>query len=105
MRELTMRQMSEMDPELFLAMLEESNRHTAQDVLPQVDVPALVMAGEYDRFVPLATQREMAFAMPSARWEVFRGATHALPAEFPDEISTQIGLFVDEAVMAGSRRD
>ncbi len=98
-----MHQVSEMNPELFLHMLDEANRHTAEDMLPEVNVPALVMAGRGDKFVSLATLRDMAFAMPSAQWEVFPGGTHALPAEYPDEVVEQLERFMDE--MAGARPD
>ena len=38
----------------------------------------------------------MAFAIPGARWEVFDDATHALPAEYPDEIAERIAAFLDD---------
>jgi pimeloyl-ACP methyl ester carboxylesterase len=83
-------QMARMSPELFLDLLEEAHRHTAIDHLDAVDVPTLVVAGARDSFVPLPTLRELAFAIPGARWRVLDEATHALPAEFPAEVAAAI---------------
>ncbi|MCB9566324.1 MAG: alpha/beta hydrolase [Myxococcales bacterium] len=90
------RQLAEVNPELFMAMLEEADRHSAADVLQGIDVPLMVVAGARDSFVPLETMRELAFAAPHVRWKVLAQATHALPAEFPDEITALLGDFADE---------
>jgi 3-oxoadipate enol-lactonase len=92
--ELYLRQMADINPELFAAMLEQAQRHTAEDLLPRIRVPTMVIAGARDDFVPLARLREMAFAIPGARWEVLDEATHALPAEYPEELASRIGSFL-----------
>lgn len=94
--ELYLRQMADMNPELFLAMLEQAQRHCAEDLLPEIRVPTMVVAGARDDFVPLARLRAMAFAIPGARWEVLDEATHALPAEYPDELARRLTSFLDE---------
>ncbi|MFV8756736.1 alpha/beta fold hydrolase [Nannocystaceae bacterium ST9] len=94
--ELYLRGMADISPELFVAMLEQAHRHCADDLLPRIRVPTLVIAGARDEFVPLPRLREMAFAIPGARWEVFDEATHALPAEYPEDIGERIASFFDE---------
>jgi pimeloyl-ACP methyl ester carboxylesterase len=86
-------QMAAMNPELFIEMLGEASRHTAHDLLPQIGVPSLVMAGAHDSFVPLSTMREIAFAIPGAQWVVLAEASHALPAEYPDEVIERVAGF------------
>jgi pimeloyl-ACP methyl ester carboxylesterase len=88
-----LRQMSEMDPELFLLLLDCAHRHCADDVLDRIRVPTLVIAGKNDTFVPLAVMRKMAFSIPGAQWTVFDEASHALPAEFPDEVAERLLAF------------
>ncbi|HWB74186.1 MAG TPA: alpha/beta hydrolase [Nannocystaceae bacterium] len=95
--EFYLRQMSEIHPELFLDMLGEAARHTADDLLPGIRVPTLVIAGAQDRFVPAETQRRIAFAIPTAQWMVIEDGSHALPAEFGMEIAERLLAFVDEA--------
>jgi pimeloyl-ACP methyl ester carboxylesterase len=94
--ELYLRQMADMNPELFVAMLEQAQRHCAEDLLPEIRVPTMVVAGARDDFVPLARLRAMAFAIPGARWEVLDQATHALPAEYPDELAHRLSSFLAE---------
>jgi pimeloyl-ACP methyl ester carboxylesterase len=88
--EIYLDQMAAMNPELFFEMLGEASRHTAEDMLPQVRVPTLVMAGAHDRFIPLPTLRSIAFAIPQAQWVVVEDGTHALPAEYSDEVVQRI---------------
>jgi pimeloyl-ACP methyl ester carboxylesterase len=89
-----LRQMAAMSPEFFFHVLEEASRHCSDDLLPRIRVPTLVIAGALDRFVPLATMRQVAFAIPGAEWWVIHEATHALPAEFPAELSREISDFI-----------
>lgn len=88
--EIYLDQMAAMNPELFFEMLSEASRHTADDLLPQIRVPTLVMAGAHDRFVPLHALRAIAFAIPQAQWVVIEDGTHALPAEYSDEVAQRI---------------
>lgn len=94
--EIYLDQMAAMNPELFFEMLGEASRHTADDLLPEVRVPTLVMAGAHDRFVPLSTLREIAFAIPQAQWVVMQDGTHALPAEYSDEVCQRIEALVEQ---------
>ena len=91
--DLYLSQMARMSPELFVEMLHEAARHCSDDLLSRIRVPTLVVAGGRDRFVPLATMRQVAFAIPGASWVVIPEASHALPAEFPEEIAEQVASF------------
>lgn len=92
-----MRGLSEIHPELFVSMLERAHRHSGAAVLPSIRVPTVILAGARDKFVPLSSMREIAFSIPHARWEVFPDATHALPAEFPEEVAQRIESLAREA--------
>lgn len=91
--EFYLTQMAAMSPELFLEMLREAARHCSDDLLDQIRVPSLIVAGQNDRFVPLEALREVAFTIPGAQWVVIPGASHALPAEFPDELAEDLNTF------------
>lgn len=98
--EMYMRGIAAMNPELFLAVVDEAQRHSAADVLPTITVPTLVIAGARDSFVPLPTMRALAFQIPRAEWKVYPEATHALPAEYPHEIAAELAGFVDSVELA-----
>ena len=86
-------QIARMSPELFLELLQQAARHSTDDVMPRVRVPSLIIAGGQDRFIPLSTMRDVAFTIPGAQWVVMPDASHALPAEYPEDAVDHIRRF------------
>lgn len=83
-----------MDPDVFLRMLQRAGQHDARGVLPDIDVPTLVVAAEHDTFTPMSLAEEMAAAIPHAELEVVEGASHAAPVEQPDHIAERVEDFL-----------
>jgi len=48
------------------------------EILPKINLPALVVWGKRDRYVPLRQGRKIAAAIPGARLEIIRHAGHGL---------------------------
>ncbi len=90
--------LSVMDPVVFVRMLDAAGRHTAQDHLPHVDVPALVVAAERDRFTPMRLSVEMAERIPGAELLVVRGGSHAAPIEQSELCLLRTERFLRERV-------
>jgi pimeloyl-ACP methyl ester carboxylesterase len=82
------------DFELFLRMLRAAGEHSAEDMLSQVRVPVLVIAGGKDSFTPAAVSEAMAEAIPGAELEVIATGTHLAPLEHHREIAQRIGAFL-----------
>lgn len=82
------------DFELFLRMLRAAGEHSAEDILPQVRVPVLVIAGARDSFTPAAVSEAMAEAIPGAELSVIPGGTHLAPLEHHSEIASRISAFL-----------
>lgn len=93
-------QMARMSPELFLELLQQAARHSTEDVMPRVRVPSLVIAGGQDRFIPLSTMRDVAFTIPGAQWVVMPDASHALPAEYPEDVTEHVRRFASTVLAA-----
>ena len=72
--------------------------HDASDLLATIRAPALIIAGERDRFTPSEIAREMAGAMPSARLELLPGASHFGLIEYPDEIVGSVERYLSETL-------
>lgn len=85
-----------MSPDLFLEMLQHAGDHSAEDVLPTVTAPTLVVAGRQDTFTPHALARHMADAIPHAAYFELPTATHAAPVEQPEAIQQRIERFLSE---------
>jgi pimeloyl-ACP methyl ester carboxylesterase len=82
-----------MDPRLFLTMLLHAGAHTAYDHLPEVKVPALVVAGTHDTFTPYRLSEEMQSRIPGAEMLTVPGGTHAAPIEQPELIGLRLERF------------
>ncbi len=68
--------------------------HSAWDVLPTIDVPTLIIAGDKDQLTPVATAKRMRDAIPNAELVVFAGHTHLVQVEKPDEVHATIDDFL-----------
>jgi pimeloyl-ACP methyl ester carboxylesterase len=85
--------MSRIDARLFVAMLSSAGQHSAEDLLPDIKVPTLVIAGERDGFTPPDRSRAMAAAIPNCELLVIEGASHTAPIERPTLVDSTIRDF------------
>lgn len=92
------RQMMEETPPLTVARALEGMavRQDATDLLPQLDVPALVLAGAEDAIVPVAEMEQMARTLPDARFFIIDGAGHLPPLERPEAFNGRVAAFLRE---------
>ncbi len=90
--------------EAMLAMIRPSGYRQAaialhhsdeRDVLASIDVPTLVIAGEYDRVVPLHLSQLLADGIRDARLEIIRGAGHLSNQERPDVYNAVLRAFLN----------
>lgn len=73
------------------AMLE---RPDSTSLLPRLDLPALVVVGEEDSFVPVATAQGMAAELPQGRLAVIPGAGHTPSMERPVQTASALFSFL-----------
>ena len=73
------------------------------DRLGEIDIPVLVMAGEFDRVVSAAQSTVLADGLRDGRLEVFTGAGHVLPMERAASLTAAIVGLADELDIAGSQ--
>ena len=86
--------MARIDTRLFVAMLSSAGRHSADELLPEVKVPSLVIAGERDGFTPAERSRAMAAAIPGAELLEIPNASHTAPIERPHLVDSTVRDFV-----------
>ena len=72
-------------------------KHDALDRLGDVKVPTLIISGEQDRLAPPWIARELADAIPGARFQLVEGsgASHALILERPNDFNKTVMEFLD----------
>ena len=81
---------------MFLRMLVHAGEHSAEDLLPNVNVPVLVIAGDHDSFTPPELSQAMAEIMPRAELVMLRGGTHVAPLEQNEAVALRIEKFLAE---------
>ncbi len=92
------------DVRLFVAMLGEAGRHSAEDLLPSIAVPTLIIAGSRDGFTPPDLSRTMAAAIPGAALLEIEEGSHTAPIERPELVAPAVRTLlgeVDRAAKAG----
>jgi pimeloyl-ACP methyl ester carboxylesterase len=91
-----------MDPDVYFRMLSLAGEHSAEDLLPNIRVPTLVIAGELDTFTPCRLARRMATEIPGAEYFEVIGGTHSTPAERPTTVNERIDHFMAALASQGS---
>jgi pimeloyl-ACP methyl ester carboxylesterase len=86
--------MARMDARLFVAMLGEAGRHSADDLLPRIRVPTLVVAGERDGFTPPDRSEAMAAAIPGSHLLMVEAGSHTAPIERPEIVNEAVSALL-----------
>ncbi len=68
--------------------------HSADDVLPDVKVPTLILAGDRDQLTPVAAAERMRDRIPGAELVIFPGHSHLVLVEKPGEVHALIEKFL-----------
>jgi pimeloyl-ACP methyl ester carboxylesterase len=94
-----LKHMTHVDLPMFLKMLRAAGEHSAEDILPDVKVPTLVVAGEKDSFTPPFLAEAMAEAIPGAELVLIERGTHVASLEQHDFVDSRIAHFLRERVL------
>jgi pimeloyl-ACP methyl ester carboxylesterase len=87
------RAFDEIDLDAWLRSLAAAGHHDAGPVLATVNVPALVIAGDRDRFAPRGLAQQMARRIADAEILVVPGGTHSALLEYPELVILRIERF------------
>ena len=87
-----------LDLRVFFALARAIQEHDATELLPGIEVPVLVVAGERDFFCPPRVAREMAERIPGAELLLIPEGSHAAMIEQPDLIALRLATFLEERV-------
>lgn len=90
------KEMISADMHYYHEIMKYLSQHDASDILPQVKVPTLVIAGDGDKITPLKTAEKMAEQIPGAQFFVIPKGTHYSILEFPDLFNHRVEQFLNE---------
>jgi len=71
-----------------------AERPDCTELLPQIDVPTLLICGQDDQVTPPAEMQQMADAIPHAQFVQIPNAGHLSPLENPDAVNGAIERFL-----------
>ncbi len=83
-----------MDPRVIGAVVASYFEHSAEDLLPRISVPTLIIAGDRDQLTPLPVAEKMRRLIPGSRLVVFPGHSHLVQLEKPREVHAAIDAFL-----------
>ncbi len=78
------------DLRMFAKMLDFAARHTAEDFLPLLDIPTLIIAGEKDTFTPLYLQEKMNALISGSELLIVPQGSHTAPIEMPQLVNLRL---------------
>ncbi len=90
--------MARIDTRLFIAMLSSAGQHSAEDLLAEIEVPTLIVAGARDGFTPAERSREMAAAIRGSELLEIPNASHTAPIERPHLVDFTIRDFISRRI-------
>jgi len=84
--------------EAYQRQAEAYLKHDTLDRLNQVTAPTIVIAGEQDRLTPPWICKEVADAIPNAKYKLImgEGSSHVLPLERPDDFNQAVLSFLQK---------
>ena len=86
--------LADMDLRLYVRMLKALSEHSAEHILPTIDVPTLILAAEHDSFTPIYRSEEMHEQIEGSSLIVIPSGTHVGPIEVPDLVVGAIEKFM-----------
>jgi pimeloyl-ACP methyl ester carboxylesterase len=90
--------MARIDSRLFIAMLSAAGQHSAEDLLPSIKIPVLVVAGGRDGFTPPDRSRSMAEAIPASELVEIPDGSHTAPIERPHLVDDVVRDFIERRI-------
>ena len=88
------RHVAGMDPRVVGAVVASYLEHSAADLLSEVAVPTLIIAGDRDQLTPLPIAEKMHRLIRGSRLVVFPGHSHLVQVEKPAEVHAVVEDFL-----------
>jgi pimeloyl-ACP methyl ester carboxylesterase len=101
--EAYLKELSGVDPEVFVRILAAASQHDASDHLAAVDVPTLVIAGEKDTFTAVSLSTSMHASIPGSELLLLPAGSHIAPLEHPELTALRLQKFLAERVDRAER--
>ena len=78
----------------FFELFEQLLQFEGSSVLPNIDCPTLIIAGDKDNLTPISFQREMHKAIRNSEFLLIPYGSHCSQLDFPDFVNLKLREFV-----------
>lgn len=92
--EVYMRGVARLNLQVFLKLFEELMKYDGENVLPTIEVPVLVVAGEKDMVTPLRFQYHFKETIKHSEFVLVPYGSHCTQLDFPDYTNLKIEKFL-----------
>ena len=89
-------QVADIDPGVLLTLMKSYDHWDATPWAHELQIPTLIIAGEYDKVIPLAQQKLMAQLIPHSQFLEIPAGSHCPQIDDPDFISNEIESFLNQ---------
>ena len=90
--------LSQMDVDVFLRIVQFMNQHSTEEQLNEIQLPTLIVAGQYDTFTPCWLSLRMQRLITNSELMVVPGGTHIAPLEIPELLELRLERFIEERI-------
>ncbi len=94
--EVYVKQVTSMDPRVFLNLIENYENADATSWLHEISVPTLIVSGEKDHMTPLKEQQLMHQLIPNSQLEIIKHGSHCAQMDLPDLVNSKIERFLKQ---------
>lgn len=84
-----------LDPKTLRAIVMGAHAHTAEDIMPSITVPTLVVGGERDPFAPMWVAEKIHDAIPRAELMVVPEGGHTALVDQPEAVNRAVVAFME----------
>lgn len=89
-----LRQENEVPREVYMQQMQSAMAFNAEELLPAIAAPTMVITGDADTVVPPRNSRNLAVRLPNARLEIFEGTGHMAFVEKAREFNDTVSAFL-----------
>lgn len=93
---LYVKQVTSMDPRVFLQLIENYETVDATSWLHEIDKPTLIISGEQDHMTPTSEQELMHQLIKNSQLEFIKHGSHCAQMDLPDLINSKIEKFLNQ---------
>lgn len=103
--EVYLRELQNIDPAIFVKLVEEYAHYDATSWLHTLENPTLLITGEKDKITPPAQQRLMQQLIPNSKLAVIPKGSHCSQLDLPELVNEKIQEFLDTLDLSVKSRE